>query len=91
MIADTTEELLAMADKIGVARKWILRSQAPIKSTLTFVNPSACWRSSMEPLEITQRELGQKLVARRSESPRGFVSAPTLDQLKATPQTSKTC
>lgn len=23
MIADTTEELLAMADKIGVARKWI--------------------------------------------------------------------
>ena len=23
MVADTTEELLAMADKIGVARKWI--------------------------------------------------------------------
>lgn len=23
MIADTTEELLSMADKIGVARKWI--------------------------------------------------------------------
>ena len=29
MIADSTEELLAMADRIGVARKWIQKAGTP--------------------------------------------------------------
>jgi hypothetical protein len=29
MITDTTDELLAMADKIGVARKWIQKGGTP--------------------------------------------------------------
>lgn len=29
MVADTTEELLAMADKIGVARRWIQDAGTP--------------------------------------------------------------
>jgi hypothetical protein len=29
MLADTTEELLAMADQIGVARKWLQKAGTP--------------------------------------------------------------
>lgn len=31
MLADTREELLAMADKIGVARKWIQKAGQPFE------------------------------------------------------------
>ena len=29
MLADTTEELLAMSDRIGIARRWIQRAGSP--------------------------------------------------------------
>jgi hypothetical protein len=31
MMADTTEELLAMADQIGVARKWLQKAGTPME------------------------------------------------------------
>jgi hypothetical protein len=64
MIADTTEELLAMADEIGVSRKWI---QAKGTYTEHF---DVCMKMRDRAVEagakeITQRELGMMLRTRR--------------------------
>lgn len=32
MLADTTDELLAMADRIGVQRKWIQKTRHPSRT-----------------------------------------------------------
>lgn len=64
MIADSTRELLEMADKIGVARRWIQKAGTPDehfdialgKRTLAVQNGA---------VEITMMELGHMLRARR--------------------------
>lgn len=68
MIADSDDELVAMADRIGVARRWhqypgTLRSHFDI---------ALCKRAEAikaGALAITQRELGEKIRARRREVP----------------------
>jgi hypothetical protein len=67
MIADTTEELLAMADEIGVSRKWI---QAKGTYTEHF---DVCMKMRDRAVEagakeITQRELGMMLRTRRKRA-----------------------
>ena len=64
MAADTTEELLAMADKIGVARKWIQKAGtdhehfdiAMSKRALAVKNGA---------IEITRTHLGMLLQSKR--------------------------
>lgn len=66
MIADSTAELLAMADEIGVARRWIQKAGTPhehfdvclAKRRLAVAHGAK---------EITQRELGQKIFERRCQ------------------------
>jgi hypothetical protein len=63
MVADTTEELLQMADKIGVQRKWIQEAGTPHEHF------DICLSKKKKALalgakEITLREMGQFLKQR---------------------------
>jgi len=64
MVADTTEELLAMADKIGVARKWI---QKVGTSHEHFDIPMSKRKLAVAcgAKEITRQELGKILRTKR--------------------------
>jgi hypothetical protein len=64
MIADSTEELLAMADKIGVDRKWIQKAGTPNEH---FDIAKSKKRLALEAgaIEITWREFALKLGARK--------------------------
>lgn len=66
MIADTTEELNAMADKIGVARKWI---QYPGSSREHYdICLSARAKAvAAGAIEITWRETAERTMAKRKE------------------------
>jgi hypothetical protein len=63
MIADTTEELLQMADKIGVARKWI---QYPGTSREHFDVAKSARAKAVKAgaKEISMMELGRMLAKR---------------------------
>lgn len=64
MIADTTEELLEMADKIGVNRKWIQKA-GTIQEHF-----DVCQTKKQKAIEqgaklITWRELGMMIIERK--------------------------
>lgn len=64
MIADSSDELLTMADRIGVARKWIQ------KAGTAHEHFDICLSKRAEAVaagavEITLRELGAKVAERR--------------------------
>lgn len=63
MIADTPEELLAMADRIGVARKWIQHRGTP-KEHFDICLSKRALAVANGAKEITWRELGEKIIAR---------------------------
>jgi len=65
MIADTTEELLAMADEIGVARKWIQYPGTP-REHFDIALSKRKQAVQHGAKEITWRELGEKVQARRA-------------------------
>lgn len=63
MIADTTEELLAMATKIGVAHKWIQYPGTPKEHfDICLSKRGLAVRAGAK--EITGRELGQMTLSR---------------------------
>lgn len=71
LIADTSEELLAMADAIGVARKWI-QHRGTYKEHFDICLSKRALAVELGAKEITWRELGEKVIARaRVEAPRG--------------------
>lgn len=70
MIADTTEELLAMADKIGVQRKWIQKAGTHYEHFDIALNKRAL-AVQHGAIEITWREAGQKCRAKRLASLQG--------------------
>lgn len=57
MVADTTSELLEMADKIGVQRKWI---QDPGTSHEHF---DVCLRKKKKAIELGAKEVGWREIA----------------------------
>jgi hypothetical protein len=63
MIADTTEELLQMADKIGVARKW-LQYPGHFKEHFDIAFSMRTKAIEAGAIPITMRELSEKIVAR---------------------------
>ena len=65
MIADSRAELDAMADQIGVARRWI--QEAGSRREHYDVSMAARQRAvALGAIEITQRQLGRLLLARRA-------------------------
>ncbi len=63
MIADTDDELLLMAKKIGVAHKWH-QAAGTFKSHFDICLSKRALAIASGTIEITMRELGQKLADR---------------------------
>lgn len=64
MIADTTEELLAMVDKIGVQRKWI-QYPGTFKEHFDISLTKRALAVKAGAIEITWRQLGERSMQRR--------------------------
>lgn len=64
MMADTTEELLAMADKIGVNRKWIQHAGTP-KEHFDIAKSSKAKAIKAGAIQITMKEMGKFYVNRK--------------------------
>lgn len=63
MIADTTEELLAMADKIGVQRKWIQHPNT-VREHFDICRAKRQKAIAAGAIEISSRDLVAKIIAR---------------------------
>ena len=63
MIADSTEELLAMADKIGVQRKWIQKA-GTYDEHFDICQSKKAKAIQLGAQEVTMMELGRMLVKR---------------------------
>lgn len=64
LIADSTEELLAMADRIGVHRRW-LQKAGTVHEHFDICMSKRAAAIAAGAQEITMRELGLKIRARR--------------------------
>ena len=64
MIADSTEELLAMVDAIGVQRKWIQYPGTP-QEHFDIAMSKRSKAIALGAIEITMRELSQKINQRK--------------------------
>jgi hypothetical protein len=65
MTADTTEELLSMADRIGVARKWIQHA-GTWKEHFDIALSKRALAVKFGAIEETQRDAALRCVARRA-------------------------
>ena len=63
MIADTREELLDMADRIGVARKWIQAQGTPMEHFDVCIKMRQR-AVALGAVEVTRRELVKKCIER---------------------------
>jgi hypothetical protein len=69
MVADSTDELNAMADKIGVARKWIQKPGTPGEHY--DVSIAARTKAvALGAVELTARELARQIWIRRQDAER---------------------
>ena len=66
MIADSTEELLAMADRIGVARKWLQDAGTP-REHFDIALSKRALALGAGARSITMRELSQRLIMKREQ------------------------
>lgn len=67
MIADSTEELLAMADRIGVPRTWIQKPGTPDEH-FDIALAKRGLAVELGAIEITMRECARMCMARRSRT-----------------------
>lgn len=71
MIADTTDELLAMADRIGVARKWIQKPNTPDEHFDISLGKRAL-AIRYGAIAITWRQCGAMIARKRQEGVLGL-------------------
>lgn len=64
MMADTTEELLAMADKIGVQRKWLQHAGTPSEH-FDIAKGKRALAVEHGAKEVTSRDLGRLIRSKR--------------------------
>lgn len=69
MIADSTEELLALADRIGVARRWIQKAGTHYEHFDIALSKRAL-AVQAGAVEVTRLELGRIIQRRREGRPR---------------------
>ena len=67
MMADRTDELLAMATRIGVHRKW-LQKAGTYQEHFDIALTKRALAVSSGAIEVTRRELGAFLILRRNNS-----------------------
>ncbi len=67
MIADTTDELLAMADKIGVARKWLQKAGTHHEHFDIALSKRAL-AVEAGAIEVSMMQIGRIIRARRESS-----------------------
>ena len=67
MIADTTDELLEMADRIGVQRKWV-QKQGTYKEHFDVASGKRALAVKAGAVEITMRELWAMLKKRKQDA-----------------------
>ncbi len=70
MAADTTEELLAMADRIGVARKWIQKAGTPAEHFDVCKSKKAA-AIAAGAVEISQLQFGRLIRSKRERETSG--------------------
>ncbi|SDX82543.1 DUF4031 domain-containing protein [Roseicitreum antarcticum] len=66
MIADSTDELLAMADRIGVARRWIQHA-GTTREHFDIAMTKRALAVRHGAVEVTRLELGRIILARRAK------------------------
>ena len=66
MISDTSEELLRMADTIGVAHRWLQHAGTP-KEHFDICHSKRLLAIKAGAIPITQRELGRRFLKLREE------------------------
>jgi len=64
MIADSRDELLEMADRIGVSRRW-LQHEGRASEHFDICQSKRALAVRLGAVEITSRDLGRKLLERR--------------------------
>ncbi|MFM9974514.1 MAG: DUF4031 domain-containing protein [Beijerinckiaceae bacterium] len=64
MVADTPEELFAMADRIGVDRKWIQKKGTAYEH-FDISKGARSKAVSSGAIEVTSREIGRMIAARK--------------------------
>ena len=64
MTADSSEELLSMADSIGVARKWIQNAGHPYREHFDICLSKRAKAVLLGAVEVTQREMAKKRLAK---------------------------
>jgi NRPS condensation-like uncharacterized protein len=60
MIADSTDELLAMADRIGVQRRWLQHAGTP-KEHFDIALSKRALAVAAGAIEVTRQEVGERL------------------------------
>lgn len=70
MVADTSEELLTMADKIGVARSWIQKA-GTYQEHFDIAKSKRALAVQAGAIEIGRQRLGEILQQRRATSTQG--------------------
>jgi hypothetical protein len=64
MMADSTEELLEMADRIGVARRWIQKAGTP-QEHFDIAKSKRALAVQHGAVEVSMREIGRIIQAKR--------------------------
>lgn len=68
MVADSTDELLKMVDKIGVQRHWIQKAGTPHEHfDISLAKRTLAVR--LGAIEITMSQLGERLLAQARDEP----------------------
>lgn len=67
MMADTTEDMLAIADKIGVARKWLQRPGS-VYEHFDISKEKRAEAIASGAIEVTSRDLGMMIRKRRGST-----------------------